>query len=235
MTKEELAGRIEHSLLRPDATEADVVRLCAEAAEHQFYGVCVNPWWVPEASAALEKTNCRIAAVVGFPFGATFSVVKAKETEYVLDHGATEVDVVMNVGALRSGQDGEVEHDIAMVVKAADGSPVKVILECCYLTETEIKLAAKIAMDAGAAFVKTSTGFAPRGATVEDIRLLKRTVGERVGIKAAGGIADLATAMCMLRAGADRLGSSSSVKIMREAASPEGAAFLRGETLARHS
>ena len=219
----ELASLIDHTLLKPDATRADVEKLCEEAARHGFASVCVNPSWIPTAARALSKSRVKVCSVIGFPFGATLPEVKAFEAKCVRDEGANEVDMVLNVGALKSNEDALVGRDIESVVRAAGHNAiVKVILETAYLTEDEKLRACMLAKRAGAHFVKTSTGYAPGGATVEDIALMRRTVGERMGVKASGGIRDLPTALKMVEAGASRIGASASVKIIEGAKAGPG-------------
>lgn len=209
-----LASVIDHTLLRPDAAEADVARLCREAVEHSFHAVCVNPFWVPRAARLLRGTPVSVASVVDFPLGASPGPAKAAQARAALEAGAVELDMVMNVGALKSGEDGVAGREIEEVVRAAPGATVKVILETCLLTPDEKVRACRLAQAAGAHFVKTSTGFAKAGATVEDVELLRRTVGPAMGVKAAGGIRDAETAARMLQAGASRLGTSSGVRIV---------------------
>lgn len=215
----DLAASIDHTLLAPAATSPAIVRLCEEAAREGFAAVCVNARWVPLAAATLRNTAVPIAAVVGFPLGATATDVKVAETLWVLDHGAGEIDMVLSLGDLKAGDDDAVVRDIAAVVDAAAPreAPVKVILETCLLEETEKERAVACAVAAGAAFVKTSTGFSSGGATVEDVALMRRLAPHHVGVKASGGIRSLATARAMLAAGANRLGTSSGVKIIAEA------------------
>lgn len=211
-----LAQYIEHTLLKPDATAADIGRLCEEAMAHGFHSVCVNPYHVPIAVRQLRGTRVKVCTVIGFPLGATTSFAKVCEARDAVAAGAEELDMVINVGALKARDFGSVEADIAAVVRAAGGAPVKVILETGLLTDEEKVAACKAAQAAGAQFVKTSTGFGPGGATVEDVRLMRQATGGALGVKASGGIRDLPTAVAMLRAGATRLGTSSSVRIMAE-------------------
>lgn len=211
----ELASLIDHTLLKPDATRSDVEKLCEEAHRHGFASVCVNPSWIPVCRDMLRHSSVRVCSVIGFPFGATMPEVKALETRLVRDEGAREFDMVLNVGALKSRDDALVLRDVEAVVRAAGyNGTVKVILETAYLTEDEKIRACQLAQRAGAHFVKTSTGYAPGGATVADIALMRRTVGERMGVKASGGIRDAATALQMIEAGASRIGASASVKIV---------------------
>ncbi len=214
----EVAKYIDSTLLKPDATEPEIVRICEDARKHGFAAVCVNPYWAELVSAQLEGSDVATCVVIGFPLGATAWEVKVVEAAYALQRGARELDMVMNIGALKSGHLDIVERDIAAVVSvAAERALVKVILECCLLTDGEKVEAANLALAAGADFVKTSTGFSSGGATVEDVKLLKETVGERAGVKASGGIRDLWSALSMLEAGADRIGTSAGVAIVTEA------------------
>lgn len=215
MSPRDLARHIDHTLLRPEARAEDIRRLCAEAREHHFWSVCVNASRVVLAASLLEDTDVQVAAVVGFPLGATEGDAKRFETELVIDLGAQEVDVVLNIGRLRDGDDRYVLRELRDVVEAAEGAPVKVILETCLLTRDEKLRGCSLAVEAGARFVKTSTGFAAGGATVEDVRLLREAVGSKLGVKASGGIRDTATALAMIAAGANRLGTSAGVAIVR--------------------
>lgn len=216
ITKEHLSNMIDHSLLRPNATHDQLVKLCQEAMEYQFKAVCVNPIHVEEAVQMLEGSKVLVCSVVGFPFGTHSQKTKAFETEEVIRFGTREIDMVMRVGALKDGKDREVMEDIQAVVQAAKGYPVKVILETCYLTAQEIIRGCKLVVEAGASFVKTSTGFAEGGAKVEDLRLMRETVGKDFGVKAAGGIRTLEDALKMIEAGANRLGTSASVAIVQQ-------------------
>jgi deoxyribose-phosphate aldolase len=219
-TARDWAGMIDHTLLKPEASEADVRRLCEEAARHGFASVCVNPTWVKTSACFLRGSGVPVCTVVGFPLGATLADVKAYETRRAIFDGAREVDMVINVGALKSGDDCAVEYDIRSVVEAAHehGVLVKVIIEAALLTDDEKVRACLAAKRAGADFVKTSTGFAKSGATVEDVALMRRTVGAEMGVKAAGGVKGLTDARAMLEAGATRIGASVGVKIAQEAA-----------------
>jgi len=215
-THRELAAVIDHTLLRPSATRGEVERLCSEAAACGFRTVCVNPVLVVDAVRFLRGTSVGVCSVVGFPFGTHLVTTKAHEAREAVKGGATEIDMVIRIGALKEGDDQAVLDDIRAVVEAADGRGVKVILETCYLTEEEKVRACILAVEGGASFVKTSTGYGPAGATVEDVALMRRTVGENLGVKAAGGIRTLADALRMIRAGARRLGTSGSVAILKE-------------------
>jgi deoxyribose-phosphate aldolase len=216
ITKEELADRIDHSLLRPNATREQLKKLCEEAMDYRFKAVCVNPIHVAEAVQLLKGSMVLVCSVVGFPFGTHSHKTKAFETKEVTRLGAQEIDMVIRVGSLKGGRNREVKEDIQAVVQSAGGNPVKVILETCYLTVEEIIRGCKLSMEAGASFVKTSTGFAEAGAKVEDIRLMRETVGKDFGVKAAGGIRTLEDAIKMIEAGASRLGTSASVAIIHQ-------------------
>jgi len=219
LSPSELARYFDHTLLKPEATRAQVEALCLEAIRYGFFAVCINPCYIPLAAPILRGTGVKICSVVGFPLGATLPEVKAFEAERAIAMGADEVDMVMNIGALKSGDYALVREDIARVVAVTRGAGalVKVILETALLTQDEKVMACKLAMEAGADFVKTSTGFGPGGATVEDVRLMRETVGEKMGVKAAGGISSLDQALAMIEAGANRIGASRSVKIIQEA------------------
>lgn len=214
MKPSQLAALIDHTMLRPEASRADIERLCAEAVSHGFATVCVNPIWVPVASRAVAGAGPGVCSVVGFPLGATRS--KAWEADRAVHDGATEIDMVIALGLVKSGDWAEVAADIREVVSAAGGRPVKVILETCLLTREEKLAAIEVLACEGAAFAKTSTGFSTGGATVEDVALLHSAAGNRLGIKASGGITDLDTAQLLIDAGASRLGMSRSVGILRE-------------------
>jgi deoxyribose-phosphate aldolase len=219
-TPAELAACIDHSLLRADATEEDVERLCAEARDRSFCAVCVNTSYVELAARLLADTEVLVASTVGFPLGAVHMDLKVSETEMAVVFGAQEIDVAMNVGRLKHGEFRYVRDELSEVVTAADEATVKVILETCLLTDEEKATACKLAVDAGAHFVKTSTGFGRDGARVEDVRLMRACVGPDFGVKAAGGIRDLATALAMLEAGANRIGTSAGVAILQDLAAP---------------
>ena len=214
----EIARHIDHTLLKPEATREQIEALCREAIEHGFATVCVNPCWVRLCASVLAGSETRVCTVVGFPLGATLPEAKAFEAARVVADGACEVDMVLNVGALKSGDYRLVERDIAGVVRASrtGGALVKVIIEAALLTDDEKVRACVIAKVAGADFVKTSTGFGPGGATAADVSLMRRVVGREMGVKAAGGVRDLESAQAMLDAGADRIGASVGVKIVQE-------------------
>lgn len=209
-----LASYIDHTLLKADAAQKDVDKLCAEALEYNFAAVCVNPCFVPHAATLLKGGNVGLATVVGFPLGASTIAVKVRETEDAIKNGATEIDMVMAIGFFKSGNFKRVEEDIREVVLTATGKPVKVIIETCYLAPEEITKASIICADAGAAFVKTSTGFGSRGATVENVKQIKAAVGNRCKIKASGGIRTREQALAMIEAGAVRIGTSAGVAIV---------------------
>ena len=214
---EKIAKMIDHTNLKADATLEDIKKLCDEAKEYGFASVCVNPANVKLCAEFLKDSDINVCTVISFPLGANTSKIKFFETRDATEFGANEVDVVMNIGALKSGLEDEVKEDLKGVVVAAEGNIVKVIIETALLTEKEKILACKIAEDAGAHFVKTSTGFGHKGATVEDIALIKKTVGSNMSIKASGGINHIKTVFDVIKAGATRIGTSSSVKIMKEA------------------
>ena len=222
MNNLELAKMIDHTILKANATQSDIEKLCDEAKKYNFASVCVNPYWVPLASDLLKNSTVKVCTVIGFPLGATSSESKASETEIAILQGADEVDMVINVGAMKNNKTDIVENDILSVVNSARKTGktqnkniiVKVILETCYLTKDEIKNACICAKNAGADFVKTSTGFGTGGATTEDVALMKQTVGETMQVKASGGIRDYETAIKMIEAGATRLGTSSGISIV---------------------
>ncbi len=217
-----LAKTIDHTLLKADATRNDILKLCAEAREFGFFSVCVNSSWVPVAVKALEGSGVKVAAVTGFPLGAMDSAAKAFETRRAVEAGAGEIDTVLAVGHLKSGEPDYVLEDLAGVVRAAGSAGVKVIFETCLLSQEEKLAACRMACEAGAAFVKTSTGFSTGGATLEDVRLMAAAVGDRCLVKASGGIRDAAAARAMLEAGASRLGTSNGIAIVQGAAASEG-------------
>lgn len=211
-----IASMIDHTILKPDVTIEQVKKVCDEAKEYNFASVCVNPYYVSFVSEQLKGTDVKVTSVIGFPLGCTSKEVKAFEAQEAVNNGANELDMVINVGALKDKQDGVVKEDIKAVVDAAgDKAEVKVIIETCLLTEEEKIRACKLAKEAGAHFVKTSTGFSSGGATVEDIKLMRKTVGPNIGVKASGGIRDIEKAEAMIEAGATRLGASSSVAIVK--------------------
>jgi len=208
----------DHTILKAEATEADIEKLCDEAKTSNFCAVCVNSCYVPLAAILLAGTDVKIAAVVGFPLGAVSTQVKAYEASWAAASGANEIDMVIHIGALKEGRYDYVRNDIAEVVASSKehGSIVKVILETCLLTDEEIVKACQLSLEAGAAFVKTSTGFSSGGATAHHVSLMKKTVGDKMQVKASGGIRDLNKTMEMIEAGADRIGASASVHILLE-------------------
>ncbi|MCC6796227.1 MAG: deoxyribose-phosphate aldolase [Candidatus Hydrogenedentes bacterium] len=216
MTRSELAKMIDHTVLRADAAQGDVAALCDEAVHNGFAAVSINPAWVSFCAKKLEGSGVLVNATIGFPLGANTAAVKVAEARDAVKNGATELDMVINVGALKSGYAEFVEKEIAAVVKAAEGVPVKVILETSLLNTDEKIAVCEMAMRAGAAFVKTSTGFGRAGATTDDVALMRQVVGAKLGVKAAGGIRSYADAAAMIGAGADRLGTSSGVAILKE-------------------
>jgi deoxyribose-phosphate aldolase len=220
MTLDSIKALIDHTLLKADAVEADVHRICEEARSFGFAAVCVNPGWIKTASDVLRGSSVRPCTVVGFPLGATFPEAKAFEAEQAIQQGAREVDMMINVGALKDRNYQLIAREVSTVLQVChgDGALLKVIIETAYLTEDEKIKACEIVRDLGADFVKTSTGFASSGAQVEDVALMRRVVGRAVGVKAAGGIRDWITFQSMVQAGANRIGTSSGIKILQEAA-----------------
>jgi len=225
-----LAGLIDHTLLKPDASLADIEVLCREAAEHHFASVCVNPTWVATCARLLKGTPVAVCSVVGFPLGATTSDVKHYETRRALFDGAREIDMVINVGALKSGSLRVVERDIEAVTGPCreSGALSKVIIEAALLTDEEKVTACTLAKAAAADYVKTSTGFGPGGATVADVALMRRVVGAEMGVKAAGGVKDYASLEAMVAAGATRVGASAGVRIVQQSAGAPPAATSSG-------
>lgn len=215
MTKKELAGMMDHTLLKAFATPKDIAKICKEAVEIGAASVCVNPVNVKQAAELLKGTGVKTCTVIGFPLGANTSETKAFETKDAIAKGAEEVDMVVNVGALKAGDEKIVYEDIKAVVDAANGVLVKVIIETCYLTDEEKELACKAAQKAGADFVKTSTGFGTGGANVHDVALMKKTVGNSMKVKASGGMRTWEDVEPILEAGADRLGVSASMDILK--------------------
>lgn len=214
---ENLNKYIDHTLLKPEASEKDIKKLCADAKKYNFATVFVNPSYVKLAAKLLKGSSVKVGCAIGFPLGATTTEVKVKETLQAIKNGAQEIDMVINIGAVKSKKYQFVAKDIKSVVAAAKPIGVKVILETCLLSNEEKVRIAKIAKKIGAAYVKTSTGFSTGGATVEDIKLLRKTVGKKIGVKASGGIRDYKTALAMIEAGANRIGTSAGVMIMQEA------------------
>lgn len=212
-----IAAYIDHTLLKQDATIQQIDKLCAEAAEYHFASVCVNPWYVPRCVKNLEGSGVKVCTVVGFPLGATTLESKVFETLQAVKSGAQEIDMVMNVCAMKSGNTKAIEQEIQALAAAVEGSAIlKVIIETCLLTEEEKVLACQLAKRAGADYVKTSTGFSTGGATISDVALMRKTVGAEMGVKAAGGIRDYATAKAMIEAGATRIGASAGIAIVQQ-------------------
>src|SRR5699024_10929226 len=209
-----LAKYIDHTQLKPDTTKEKIDQIVKEAREHGFASVCVNPYWVPFCYDNLKDTDVKVCTVIGFPLGATSTAAKETETKQAIQEGAEEVDMVINIGELKSKNDEAVQRDIEVVVDAAKGSALtKVIIETSLLTDDEKVRACEAAKEAGANFVKTSTGFSGGGATVEDVKLMRETVGSEMGVKASGGVRDLKTTKAMIDAGATRIGASAGVEI----------------------
>ncbi|MEI3598448.1 MULTISPECIES: deoxyribose-phosphate aldolase [unclassified Oceanobacillus] len=214
---ENIAKMIDHTLLKADSVKEQIITLCKEAKEYNFYSVCVNPTWVKEAAEQLKGTDVEVCTVIGFPLGANTPETKAFETKDAIANGATEVDMVINIGELKAGNDEAVENDIRAVVNAATGKAlVKVIIETSLLTEEEKVRACELSVKAGADYVKTSTGFSTGGATLEDVKLMRETVGPDIGVKASGGVRGKEDAHAMIDAGASRIGASSGIKIVTE-------------------
>lgn len=226
LTPTEIAGLIDHTLLKADASRDEIVKLCAEALKYNFASVCINPWNVAQAAEILRGSPVKVCTVVGFPLGATLPEVKVFETQRAIHHGAREIDMVINIGALKSELVALVEADIRGVVEASHGGGAicKVIIETCLLSREEKIRAALASKNAGADFVKTSTGFSTAGATPEDVRLIRETVGAGTGIKAAGGVRTLEDLEKMVEAGATRIGASAGVKIVEQVRTGNSAA-----------
>lgn len=214
LTREELASYIDHTLLKPEASREQIRAVCEEAKQYHFASVCVNPCWVPLIAEELKGSGVSVCCVIGFPLGASLSSVKAFEAREAVAAGAQEIDMVINIGAVKSGGWELVREDIAAVNAAKGTAKLKVIIETCLLTDEEKVRVCQIAKEAGADFVKTSTGFSTGGATVHDVELMRKTVGPEMGVKASGGIRTLADALAMIEAGASRLGASAGVKII---------------------
>ncbi len=222
MTWQEAARMIDHTLLKPEATREQIEKLCREAARFDFASVCVNAYWIPLCASILRPTPVKVCTVVGFPLGATLTSAKRSETVEALRLGADEIDMVMNIGAMKSGDKARVENDIRAITEVTHdaGGLLKVIHENVLLTPDERVIACELSLAAGADFVKTSTGFSTGGATIEDVALMRRTVGNRAGVKAAGGIRTADQFLAMVAAGADRVGASASVAICRKLGAP---------------
>ncbi len=211
-----IASYIDHTLLKPEATEKQIIELCAQARYWNFASVCVNPRWVKTASRELDGSSVKVCCVVGFPLGASVSATKAAEARQAVCDGAQELDMVISIGDLKAGNDSYVDQDIRTVTEAVPGHAVKVIIETCLLTDEEKVRACRLAVRAGAKFVKTSTGFSKGGATVHDVALMHETVGTSAGVKASGGIRTREEALSMIAAGASRIGASASIAICSE-------------------
>lgn len=214
ITKKNVAGIIDHTNLKPEASEEQIIKLCAEAKEYEFASVCVNPGYVSLAAEQLKGSAVNVCTVIGFPLGANTSSVKAFETRDAIANGATEVDMVVNIGMIKSGKWDYVKDDIRAVVEAANGTLVKVIIETCLLTDEEKVKVCELAKEAGADFVKTSTGFSKWGAKPEDVALMRKTVGPEMGVKASGGIHTAEEAIACINAGATRLGVSAGIAVV---------------------
>ncbi len=212
--KNYIASLIDHTLLKPTATKQDIVKLCEEAKKYGFFAVCVNPMYVSFCKSLLRDTSVKVCTVIGFPLGATTTAVKVFESKEAIDNGADEIDMVINVSALRSKDYNYVLEDISAVREVTKGKILKVIIETAYLNEEEKIKACELAKEAKADFVKTSTGFAPTGATAEDVSLMRKIVGLEMGVKASGGIRTIKDVLKMIKAGANRIGTSSSVEII---------------------
>ena len=214
LTREELASYIDHTLLKPEASREQIRAVCNEAKQYHFASVCVNPCWIPLIAGELKGSGVSVCCVIGFPLGASAPSVKAEEARTAVAAGAGEIDMVINIGAVKSGDWELVREDIAAVNAAKGTAKLKVIIETCLLTDEEKVRVCQIAKEVGADFVKTSTGFSTGGATVHDVELMRKTVGPEMGVKASGGVRTLADALAMIEAGASRLGASAGVKII---------------------
>jgi deoxyribose-phosphate aldolase len=223
LTRGTLAQKIDHTLLKADVTSVQIAKLCGEAREMGFFSVCINPSFVALAKSELQGSEVKVCTVIGFPLGASTSETKAFEATNAVKNGADELDMVINIGALKEGNVLLVKEDIARVVTASGGKTVKVILETCLLSDDEILRGCKAAEAANAHFVKTSTGFSTGGATVEAVRLMRKSVGPKMGVKASGGIKDYETLVKMVEAGANRIGTSSGVQLLGKGSVSEGA------------
>ncbi len=216
MNKQDIAKLIDHTLLRPDATEADIVQLCEEAGEYGFFSVCLHPCFIETARDVLFKTHVKIATVIGFPMGMNLSKIKTYEAMEAVNKGADELDIVINIGMAKLNYWEGIEREISDIVTATSGAIHKVIIEACYLTDNEIRKACEAIINSGANYIKTSTGFGPSGAVVRDVELINSVTKGRVGIKAAGGIKTLQGVIEFVNAGATRIGTSSGVEIMKK-------------------
>ncbi len=212
----EIARFIDQSLLKPQATEADIIKLCTSAIKYNFYSVCVNPYFVPLCNAILKGYDTKVTTVIGFPLGMTVKDVKIHEAKQAVIYGADELDIVMNIGAAKSGNWDYIGEEILEIISSTKSAVHKVIVETCYLTEEEKIAATKIASLFGAKFIKTSTGFGTKGATIRDVKLIKKILADRAEVKAAGGIKTLSQVLNFIKAGATRIGTSAGVEIMKE-------------------
>lgn len=216
-----LANYIDHTLLAADTTEAQIKQLCAEAVEHGFFSVCINTSYIPLARTCLTGSDVKVCCVIDFPFGADLTATKAFEAAEAIRQGAQEVDMVINIGMLKSGRFDFVKQDIAAVKAACGNTTLKVILETCLLTDDEVRLVCEMCCEVGVDFVKTSTGYSTMGATEHHVALMRQTVGDKMGVKASGGVRDRQTALKMIKAGATRIGASASVAIVTDSDAPE--------------
>jgi deoxyribose-phosphate aldolase len=214
LNRKDIAGIIDQSLLRADVTYAEIKRLCREARQYGFHSICINPYFIQMTKGLLKGDNVRITTVIGYPLGMTLTEIKVYEAMNALLLGADELDIVINIGALKSGDWMTVRKDISDVIAATKGVIHKAIIETCYLDDNEKRKAVEIALEAGSEFIKTSTGFGPHGARIKDVKLIKSIVGESAGIKASGGVRTLKRALDMIRAGATRIGTSAGVEIV---------------------
>lgn len=210
----EINRLIDHTLLKPDATKDSIIKLCEEAKQYNFMSVCVNPYYVRLCAEELKDSNVKVCTVIGFPLGANTTLVKVEETKQAIKDGATEIDMVINIGALKNKDYKYVKNEISQIKKACGSLILKVILETCLLSDEEIVIASKLSKEANADFVKTSTGFSKGGATIEAVKLMRETVGPNMGVKASGGVHSYEDAINMVNAGANRIGASSGVKII---------------------
>ena len=212
----DIAQLIDHTNLKPDASESDIIKLCEETVEHGFASACVSPVHVPLVASFLKEKKPKVCTVIGFPLGTDSAEMKFAEARFLIHQGAEELDMVLNIGALKEGNIDIIQREIGQVVNAADGNCVKVIIETCLLSTDEKVLACTLAQNSGADFVKTSTGFSSAGAIIEDVELMRETVGDEMGVKASGGIKTAADVKAMVDAGANRIGTSSSISIIHE-------------------
>ena len=215
MNKQEVSKMIDHTILKPNASKEDVKKICEESIEHNFCSVCVNPVWVKYVSSLLKGSDVKVCSVIGFPLGASTSEIKRDEAKKAVDDGADEIDMVINIGYLKSKEIELFKKDIELVREATKGKILKVIIETCLLTDEEKIEACKISKELKADFVKTSTGFSTGGAKVEDVKLMRSTVGSDMGVKASGGIKNYEDALKMIEAGANRIGTSSGIDIIK--------------------